>query len=93
MRAARFHRYGPAEVLVVEEVPSPALGAGQVRVAVVAASVNPVDCKARSGSQRAIMRWTLPWVTGLDLAGVVVECGPGATDFAVGDRFGDSDVS
>jgi NADPH:quinone reductase-like Zn-dependent oxidoreductase len=43
MRAARFHSYGAADVLVVEDAPEPHSGEGSIRIKVHAASVNPID--------------------------------------------------
>lgn len=86
MRAARLHEYGPANVLVIDEVPEPTPGPGELRVQVTASSVNPVDTKLRMGVLKVVMRWKLPHTTGLDCAGVVLEVGPGVTGFAVGDR-------
>lgn len=85
MRAALLREYGPPENLAIEEVECPPLGPHDVKVAVRASSINPIDWKCRAGSQRVVMGWRLPWVQGLDLAGVVVERGSAATDFEVGD--------
>ncbi|MCZ7681764.1 MAG: NADP-dependent oxidoreductase [Sandaracinaceae bacterium] len=86
MRAARIHRYGPPEVLQVDDVPAPRPGPRDLRVEVHAASVNPVDWKIRSGHQRALIRYALPWTLGLDFSGRVVEVGSAVTRFAVGDE-------
>lgn len=85
MRAARFHRYGEADVLRVEEVADPVAGERDVLVRVRAASVNPIDCKIRSGAQRALIHYRLPQVTGLDVSGEVVAVGSRVTRFKVGD--------
>jgi NADPH:quinone reductase-like Zn-dependent oxidoreductase len=86
MRAARFHAYGPPSNLVVEEVADPTLsGPKDVRIAVKAAAINPIDWKIRGGKQRGALRYTLPWIGGLDVSGEVVEVGSGVTRFAVGD--------
>lgn len=85
MRAARIHRYGPPEVLQVDDVPVASPGRGELLVEVRAASVNPIDMKIRGGGQRLIIPYRLPWTLGLDFAGVVTELGPGVTRFAVGD--------
>ena len=87
MRAVRFDRYGPAEVLRVEEVPDPAPGAGEVKVRVRAASLNPLDWKIRAGE----MRWMPvfrgpPRGTGFDLAGEIVGIGRGVAPRHVGER-------
>jgi NADPH:quinone reductase-like Zn-dependent oxidoreductase len=49
MRAVQFNDYGGPHVLHVGEVAEPHAGAGQVRVAVLAVGVNPIDWKLRSG--------------------------------------------
>lgn len=86
MRAARYHRYGDVETLVVEEAPDPRPGPGEVRIRVAAAGVNPVDWKVRSGAVREALPVDLPAVPGRDAAGVVDEIGPGASGVRVGDR-------
>jgi NADPH:quinone reductase-like Zn-dependent oxidoreductase len=72
-------------VLVVDEVPAPRPRVGEILVDVMAASVNPVDCKIRAGTQAITVRWTLPHTIGLDAAGIVREVGPGVVGFAPGD--------
>jgi NADPH:quinone reductase len=80
MRAVTFTRFGGPEVLAVTEVPTPEPAAGQVRIRVEAAAVNPVDVAARSGVFGA------PVPLGWDVAGVVDALGPGGTAFSVGQR-------
>jgi NADPH:quinone reductase-like Zn-dependent oxidoreductase len=79
MRAARFHEYGPAQNLVIEEVPRPEPQAGEVLVRVHAAGVNPVDWKIRRGYLKDFMPVPLPFTPGLDLAGIVAAVGPDVT--------------
>ncbi len=87
MRAVRLRAYGPPEQLSVEEVPEPRLERPtDVRVAVRAAGVNPIDWKIRAGGQRGAIRLKLPWTLGLDVSGVVTEVGPGVRRFSVGDE-------
>ncbi len=86
MRAARIHRYGPPDVLQVDDVPAPRPGPHDLLVEVHAASVNPVDWKIRSGGQRALIHYRLPWTLGLDFSGRVVEVGSKVTRFRVGDE-------
>jgi NADPH:quinone reductase-like Zn-dependent oxidoreductase len=86
MRAARYHDYGPADVLVVEDVPEPHAGPGEIRIRVAAASVNPVDWKLRSGATRAVFPVEFPAIPGRDAAGVVDEVGEDVTGVAAGDR-------
>lgn len=74
---------GPADVLQLAEVDEPQAGPGQVRLAVRAAGVNPIDWKIRSGAFGSI---ELPATPGIDVAGVVDQVGDGVTDVAVGDE-------
>jgi NADPH:quinone reductase-like Zn-dependent oxidoreductase len=82
MKAIQYSRFGGPEVLEVAELPDPHPGPGQIRVAVRAAAVNPIDWKMRSGA----MGGDLPQTTGREVAGVVDELGDGVTDVAAGDR-------
>ncbi|MCY1136896.1 NADP-dependent oxidoreductase [Actinoplanes sp. Pm04-4] len=86
MRAARFHDYGPADVLVIEDAPEPNAGPGEIRIQVAAASVNPVDWKIRAGAVRAFLPIEFPAIPGRDAAGVVDQVGEGVTGVTVGDR-------
>jgi NADPH:quinone reductase-like Zn-dependent oxidoreductase len=81
MRAIRFSRFGGPEVLELVELPDPHPAPGQIRVAVRAAAVNPIDWKMRSGA----MGGDLPQTTGREVAGVVDELGEEVTDVAPGD--------
>lgn len=86
MRAVRIHGYGGPEVLQVDEIPAPTPGPRDVLVRVRATAVNPVDWKVRSGGQRSIMRYRLPWVLGLDVSGVVEAVGEDVKQFRPGDE-------
>lgn len=86
MKTIRFHDYGPANVLQLDDVPDPVAGDGQVLVRVAATSVNPIDFKVRSGAVKHRMPVEFPSTPGVDLAGTVVGVGPGATQWREGDR-------
>jgi NADPH2:quinone reductase len=83
MKAIRIHQFGDPDVLKVEDVPVPAVAAGQVRVAVKSIGVNPVDTYIRAGKYgpRAF-----PFTPGFDAAGVVEAVGDGVTNVKPGDR-------
>lgn len=83
MKAVQFSRFGGPDVLEVVELPDPHPNAGQVRVAVRAAGINPIDWKVRSGA----MGGDLPQTTGREVAGIVDEVGEGVTDAKPGDRI------
>lgn len=87
MRAVRLHHYGAAEELRLEDTPTPRAGPDDVRVAVRAAAVNPVDFKIRSGAQRAVLRLSLPWTLGMDVSGEVLEVGARVSSFKPGDQI------
>lgn len=85
MRAVTYTVHGGPEVLAVTEAPEPHAGAGQVRIAVRAASVNPIDWKVRSGAYGAAPL-DEPQIPGADAAGVVDEVGEGVTGVSIGDE-------
>jgi NADPH:quinone reductase-like Zn-dependent oxidoreductase len=91
MRAAVLDRYGPPEVLRVEEVERPVPAADEVLVRVHAATVNRNDCawrRAQPFFQRAFSGWRRPKgrILGDEFAGTVSEVGSDVTRFAVGDE-------
>ncbi|QFZ16450.1 NADP-dependent oxidoreductase [Saccharothrix syringae] len=67
MRSARIHRFGGPSVIVVDEVPDPAPGPGQVLVEVAATSFNPTEVAVRTGRFPVPLPHTLGW----DVAGTV----------------------
>lgn len=77
MRAATRETGGP----VLAEVPVPEPAAGQVRVGVAAAAVNPVDLATQRGLFGELAGPGLGW----DVAGTVEAVGPGVTGLAPGD--------
>ncbi len=85
-RAVRFDHYGGIDVLEVAEVPPPEPGAGQVRVRVRAAGINPGEASIREGRMQE--RWPahFPSGQGSDLAGVVDAIGEGVGGVSVGDE-------
>lgn len=85
MQAVVYEEFGGPEVLHPLEVDEPHAGPGDVRIAVRAAGVNPMDYKLRHGWFNAEAT-VFPVVPGLELAGVVDEVGEGVTEFAVGDE-------
>jgi NADPH:quinone reductase-like Zn-dependent oxidoreductase len=84
--AVRFDEFGDLDVLKVEEVERPVPGPGQVLVEMVAAGTNPGEGAIRKGLMNSIFPTTFPSGQGSDLAGTVVEVGPDAKNFAVGDE-------
>lgn len=103
MRAVAYDRYGPPEVLHLEEVPIADPQPGEVRVRVLAATMNRFDCHTReanrsngvlvSGLSRLISGPLRPRrrILGSEFAGVVDIAGPGVTELKPGDEvFGNT---
>jgi NADPH:quinone reductase-like Zn-dependent oxidoreductase len=86
MKAVVLHQYGGPEVLRFEDYPDPVPGPGEVLVRVAAASVNPIDYKRRAGLTKDFYPMHFPGLIGVDVAGTVVEIGPGVEGFSAGDR-------
>lgn len=87
MKAITYTNYGGPEVLhLVDDAPEPKIGPAEVRIAVRASSVNPVDWKVVAGGLDPMMDTVFPAVPGWDVAGVVEELGLDAGEFAVGDE-------
>jgi NADPH:quinone reductase-like Zn-dependent oxidoreductase len=85
MKAARIHKFGPPRVIVIEELPRPTPGYGEVLVRVAAAGVGPWDALIRE--QKSMMKSPLPLILGSDLSGVIEEVGPGVSAFQAGDKI------
>jgi NADPH:quinone reductase-like Zn-dependent oxidoreductase len=85
MKALQFDEYGSPDVLRWADAPDVHAGPGQVRVAVRAASVNPIDWKALSGAMAGGKPLASTAYLGYDAAGVVDEVGEGVTGVSVGD--------
>jgi len=91
MRAAVFDRYGPPDVLRIEEVDKPVPKDDEVLVKVHATTVNRTDCGLRAGHPFLVrfffglLRPKLR-VLGSEMAGEIEAVGASVRDFAVGDR-------
>ncbi|MFB6892427.1 NADP-dependent oxidoreductase [Kitasatospora sp. NPDC056327] len=86
MKTARIHAFGDVSVIRIDEVPLPRPAPGDVLVRVAATSFNPTEAALRAGLLQAFLPVTLPFALGWDVAGTVVEVGPGTARWAVGDR-------
>jgi len=84
MKAVLCRQFGPPESLVVEELPSPRPGAGEVVVSVKAASVNFPDVLIIQNKYQ--VKPPLPFSPGSELAGVIKEVGEGVKNAKPGDR-------
>ena len=84
MKALLCKQFGPPESLVLEEVPSPKAGPGEVVVSVRAASVNFPDVLIIQNKYQ--FKPPLPFSPGSELAGVVKEIGAGVSNVKPGDK-------
>jgi NADPH:quinone reductase len=82
VQAIRVVRTGDAEVLALEEMPEPEPGPAEARVRVEVAGVNFIDVYHRTG----LYPKPLPFIPGVEGAGVVDAVGEGVQEVAVGDR-------
>ena len=82
MKAIRITQHGGPQVLRLEELPTPKPGLSQLLVRLDAAGVNFIDVYQRTGQYKV----PLPYVMGLEGAGVVEAVGTGVSDFAAGAR-------
>jgi len=85
MKAIRIHAYGGPELMQLEDAPVPTCGAGDLLVRVVAAGINPIDWKIRSGAMAAQIPNSFPLTLGSDAAGIVTAVGGSVTGFELGD--------
>ncbi|WP_225205815.1 NADPH:quinone oxidoreductase family protein [Novosphingobium huizhouense] len=84
MKALQTHAVGGPDTLVLDDLPDPVAGPGQVVVAVKACSINfPDTLMIRDMYQFKPQR---PYSPGGELAGVIDSVGEGVTDWKVGDR-------
>src|SRR5829696_5477060 len=78
MKAIRQYEFGGPDALRFEEVPDPEPGPGQVRIAVAAAGIHLVDTVLRTGTAGGPFPLpTLPMTPGREVAGTVLDVGPG----------------
>ena len=80
MQAVRIHEDGGPEVLVLEEVPDPVAGPGEVLVRLRASALNHLDVWIRKGLPSV----PKPRILGADGAGVVEALGEGVAGFEHG---------
>ncbi|MEE4173524.1 MAG: zinc-binding dehydrogenase [Xanthomonadales bacterium] len=85
MRAARIHEPGGPEVIRIEDTPAPEPGAGEVRIRIAYAALNPLDTHARA-NRIDWMHPGFPFTPGFEYAGRVEAVGPDGDPALVGRR-------
>ncbi len=100
-KVVQYKRFGSPQVLEMVELANPTPGPGEVRIAVKAVGLNPVDQKTFSGDRRLRLvenvqrvvhpsRWfagepSFPRGVARDFSGIVDAVGPGVSSLAIGD--------
>ena len=86
MKAVVYHSYGGREVLALEDAPEPdGPDSGELRIEVLAASVNPVDRKVREGQLKLMAGGHFPKRPGLDFCGIIEAVGEGVSGYNLGE--------
>src|SRR5262249_5775084 len=91
-RVVQVSRFGDPDVIEVVDTPLPTAGPGEVRVRVLASSVEYTDVTIRRHvyAQTATLR--PPFVLGYDVVGEIDQLGDGVNGFQLGDRVADMTV-
>jgi NADPH:quinone reductase-like Zn-dependent oxidoreductase len=83
VKAIRLLEYGSEPVF--NDVPVPAIAAGEILVKVRSAAVNHLDLVEASGTARQILPISLPWIPGHEFSGIVEQIGGDVAGYAPGD--------
>ncbi|KAL8191870.1 hypothetical protein R6Q57_028601 [Mikania cordata] len=87
MHAVQYDSYGGGpDGLKHVEIPVPKPSKGELVLKLEATSINPVDWKIQKGMLRPVFPPKFPWIPVTDVAGEVVDVGPGVNSFKVGDK-------
>lgn len=91
-KVVQLSRYGGAENLRIAEIETPAAGRGEVRIRVLASSLNYTEVLIRKHLYPQTAGLKPPFVMGYDVVGDVDQVGEGMTGLAIGDRVADMTV-
>jgi NADPH:quinone reductase-like Zn-dependent oxidoreductase len=91
-RVVQVTHFGGPERLQVADAPLPTAGRNEVRVRVLASSLNYTDVLIRRHLYPQTARRRPPFVMGYDVVGEIDQVGNGVRDFQVGDRVADMTV-
>jgi NADPH:quinone reductase-like Zn-dependent oxidoreductase len=92
-RAVQLDRYGGPECLHIVDLPRPTPGAGEVRVRVLASSINYTETLIRRHLYPQTAAHKVPFVMGYDVVGEIDGIGPEVSGFEIGDRVADMTVT
>ena len=91
-RAVELGAYGGPEALRIVDLPLPTAGPGEVRVKVLASSINYTETLIRRHLYPQTAAYRLPFVMGYDVVGEIDQLGPGVSGFQIGERVADMTV-
>src|SRR3954447_7559865 len=91
-RVVQVSRFGDADGLEVVDAAVPTAGRGEVRVHVLASSLQYTDVLIRRHMYPQTTRCRSPFVMGYDVVGEIDQVGEGVHGFKVGDRVADMTV-
>lgn len=91
-RTIQVSRFGDVDGLQIVDIPLPKAGPGEVRVRVLASSLNYTDVLIRKHLYPQTAARPLPFVMGYDVVGEIDQLGEGVNDFKIGDRVADMTV-
>jgi NADPH:quinone reductase len=92
-RVVQLAEYGDPERLRIVDMPAPSAEAGEVRVRVLASSINYTETLIRRRLYPQTAAYKLPLVMGYDVVGEIDEIGPDVTGFQIGERVADMTVT
>lgn len=88
MKAVWYDSYGGGSAgLKHVEIPVPSPAVDEILLKIEAASINPIDWKIQKGMIRPILPKKFPFIPVGDVAGEIVEVGPGVKNFKAGDKI------
>lgn len=91
-RAVQLSRFGGPEALEIVEKPVPRAGPGEVRVRVLATSLNYTEVLIRKHLYPQTAALRPPFIMGYDVVGEIDQLGEGVEDFRIGERVADMTV-
>src|SRR5215471_19013686 len=91
-RVVQVRRFGGPDGLEVVDAPLPTAGRGDVRVRVLASSMEYTDVVIRRHLYPQTMRRQAPFALGYDVVGEIDQLGEGVSGFQLGDRVADMTV-
>ena len=92
-RVVQLMAYGGPECLRIVDLPRPSAGVGEVRVRVLASSINYTETLIRRRLYPQTAAYKVPFVMGYDVVGEIDQIGPQVRGFTVGDRVADMTVT